>query len=123
MLGTEQTNSKSMEVVIIYPCRVVPFDKVAAEEIPYGKTIRVETSVGKELIGMKRAVAADDFDPDEHPFPANKIRSAKKDEGDKTTSEKPVEKMNKEELLALSKKEGVEVPEGATKAQIIELLQ
>lgn len=38
------------------------------------------------------------------------------------TSEKPLTKLNKDELLALAEESGVDVPEGATKAQIVELI-
>lgn len=36
---------------------------------------------------------------------------------------KPLSRMNKEELLAAAQAAGVEVPEGSTKEQIIELIQ
>lgn len=35
---------------------------------------------------------------------------------------KPISKMNKEELLAEAEKQGVEVPEGASKTKLVELL-
>lgn len=42
---------------------------------------------------------------------------------EETASEKPVAKMNKEELLALAVSRGVAVPEGATNAQLKALLK
>lgn len=44
-------------------------------------------------------------------------------QGGDNGGEKPLSRMNKEELLAAAQAAGVEVPEGATKAEIIELIQ
>ena len=125
MLTTDKTNTKSIDIVVIYPCRVVPFDKINAEEIGYGGEVRVETSIGNELIAMKRAVKKEDFSAEKYPAPANKRRAGKDDEAGAPNKpvEKPLDRMNKEELLALAKKEGLEVPADATKAEILALLE
>ena len=37
--------------------------------------------------------------------------------------EKPLAKMNKDELLAAAQAAGIDVPDGSTKAEIVELIQ
>ena len=74
MLSTEP-KSKFMDVIVIYPCRVVPFDKTTADEKQYGDEVRVEREVGEDLIGMKRAVEVKEFSKKKYPFPANKLRA------------------------------------------------
>jgi len=100
----------------------VPFDKVLAEEIPYGTEVRVEKSVGDDLIGMKRAVKKEEFSAAKYPAPAHKLRLKKGESAKTDPPAKSLDQMNKAELLEAAKTQGVEVPEGATKAEILELL-
>lgn len=42
---------------------------------------------------------------------------------EEVASDKPLSKMNKEELLAVAREAGIEVPEAATNKQIVELIE
>lgn len=56
--------------------------------------------------------------PDYKPYEGqNGAQGGDKDKG------KPLSRMNKEELLAAAQAAGVEVPDGATNAEIVELIQ
>lgn len=56
--------------------------------------------------------------PDYKPYDGqNGAQGGDKDKG------KPLSRMNKEELLAAAQAVGVEVPEGATNAEIVDLIQ
>ena len=44
-------------------------------------------------------------------------------EPDAQEGEKPLSKMNKDELLAAAQAAGIDVPDGSTKAEIVELIQ
>ncbi len=56
--------------------------------------------------------------PDYKPYDGQKAA-----QGGDGEDKKPRTRMNKDELLAAAQAAGVEVPEGATKPQIIELIQ
>lgn len=81
------------------------------------KFINIQTGV---ILEPKSEMVVDQLhkSPDYKPYDGQKDAQSGEGEGGK-----PLTRMNKAELLAAAQAAGVEVPEGATNPQIIELIQ
>jgi len=65
---------KQVEVVVIYPCRLIPVDSFSAKEYKYGDKVTISREDAYEAIGLKRVVMAKEYDKAKYPEPVNKSR-------------------------------------------------